>query len=124
MIDKIKEHIAEVEKFTTQAKEDIENFRIKYLGRKGVLNEFFAEFRNVPNEQKKEFGQTINKLKEAAQGKVNALKEALENKAEEKGVYGDLTRPAQPIEIGARHPISLVKNQITDIFQTTGCLSN
>lgn len=120
MIDKIKEHIAEVEKFTTQAKEDIENFRIKYLGKKGVLNEFFAEFRNVPNEQKKEFGQTINKLKEAAQGKVNALKEALENKAEEKGVYGDLTRPAQPIEIGARHPISLVKNQITDIFSRIG----
>ncbi|QHI37689.1 Phenylalanine--tRNA ligase alpha subunit [Kordia antarctica] len=120
MIDKIKEHIAEVEKFTTQAKEDIENFRIKYLGKKGLLNDFFAEFKNVPNEQKKEFGQTINKLKEVAQDKVNALKEALENKAEEKGVYGDLTRPAQPIEIGARHPISLVKNQIIDIFSRIG----
>jgi len=120
MIDKIKEHIAEVEKFTTKAKEDIENFRIKYLGKKGLLNDFFAEFKNVPNEQKKEFGQTINKLKEAAQEKVNALKEALENNAEEKGVYGDLTRPAEPIAIGARHPISLVKNQITDIFARIG----
>ncbi|MFK7747497.1 MAG: phenylalanine--tRNA ligase subunit alpha, partial [Kordia sp.] len=120
MIDKIKEHIAEVEKFTTQAKEDIENFRIKYLGKKGLLNDFFAEFKNVPNEQKKEFGQTINKLKTVAQDKVNALKEALENNAEEKGVYGDLTRPAEPIEIGARHPISLVKNQITDIFARIG----
>ena len=120
MIDKIKEHIAEVEKFTTKAKEDIESFRIKYLGKKGLLNDFFAEFKNVPNEQKKEFGQTINKLKEVAQEKVNALKEALENNVEEKGVYGDLTRPAQPIEIGARHPISLVKNQITDIFARIG----
>jgi len=120
MIDKIKEHIAEVEKFTTQAKEEIENFRIKYLGKKGLLNEFFAEFKNVPNEQKKEFGQTINKLKTVAQEKVNALKEALENQAEEKGVYGDLTRPAQQIEIGARHPISLVKNQIIDIFSRIG----
>lgn len=120
MIDKIKEHIAEVEKFTTKAKEDIENFRIKYLGKKGLLNDFFAEFKNVPNEQKKEFGQTINKLKEVAQEKVNALKDALENNAEEKGVYGDLTRPAQPIEIGARHPISLVKNRITDIFSRIG----
>lgn len=120
MIDKIKEHIAEIEKFKTQAKEDIENFRIKYLGRNGLLNEFFAEFKNVPNEQKKEFGQTINKLKTVAQDKVNALKEALENNAEEKGVYGDLTRPAEPIEIGARHPISLVKNQITDIFARIG----
>lgn len=120
MIDKIKEHIAEIEKFKTQAKEDIENFRIKYLGKKGLLNEFFAEFKNVPNEQKKEFGQTINKLKTVAQDKVNTLKEALENNAEEKGVYGDLTRPAEPIEIGARHPISLVKNQITDIFARIG----
>ncbi|KAB8155705.1 phenylalanine--tRNA ligase subunit alpha [Kordia sp. TARA_039_SRF] len=120
MIDKIKEHIAEVEKFTAQAKEEIENFRIKYLGRNGLLNEFFAEFKNVPNEQKKEFGQTINKLKTVAQEKVNALKDALENSAEEKGVYGDLTRPAQPIEIGARHPISLVKNQITEIFSRIG----
>jgi phenylalanyl-tRNA synthetase alpha chain len=120
MIDKIKEHIAEAEKFTAKAKEDIENFRIKYLGKKGLLNDFFAEFKNVPNEQKKEFGQTINKLKEVAQEKVNALKEALENNAEEKGIYGDLTRPAEPIEIGARHPISLVKNQITDIFARIG----
>ncbi|WP_430411183.1 phenylalanine--tRNA ligase subunit alpha [Kordia sp.] len=120
MIDKIKEHISEIEKFSTQAKEDIENFRIKYLGKKGLLNEFFAEFKNVPNEQKKEFGQTINKLKTVAQDKVNALKEVLENNAEEKGVYGDLTRPAEPIEIGARHPISLVKNQITDIFARIG----
>jgi phenylalanyl-tRNA synthetase alpha chain len=120
MIDKIKEHILEVEKFEGQSTEEIENFRIKYLGRNGVLNDFFAEFRNVPNEQKKEFGQTINKLKSVAQDKVNALKEALENKAEEKGIYGDLTRPAQPIAIGARHPISLVKNQITDIFSRIG----
>ncbi len=120
MIDKIKEHIAEVEKFSTQAKEDIENFRIKYLGKKGLLKQFFAEFKNVPNEQKKDFGQVVNQLQKAAQEKVNALKEALENKVEEKGVYGDLTRPAQPIEIGARHPISLVKNQITDIFSRIG----
>ncbi|MBC8754192.1 phenylalanine--tRNA ligase subunit alpha [Kordia sp. YSTF-M3] len=120
MIDKIKEHIAEVEKFTTKAKEDIENFRIKYLGKKGLLKEFFAEFKNVPNEQKKEFGQIVNQLQKAAQEKVNALKEVLENNVEEKSVYGDLTRPAEPIEIGARHPISLVKNQITDIFSRIG----
>lgn len=120
MIDKIKEHIAEVEKFTAKAKEDIENFRIKYLGKKGLLNEFFAEFKNVPNEQKKEFGQTINQLKNVAQEKVNALKEALENATEDKGKYGDLTRPAQPVEIGARHPISIVKNQITEIFTRIG----
>ena len=120
MIDKIKNYIAEVEKFSASSQEEIENFRIKFLGKKGILNEFFAEFRNVPNESKKEFGQTINQLKNAAQDKVNQLKEDVESKLEEKGVYGDLTRPGEPVEIGSRHPISIVKNQIIDIFSNIG----
>ena len=120
MIDKIKELIAEVEVFKAQSKEEVEAFRIKYLGKKGLLNEFFAEFKNVANDQKKEFGQTINKLKKTAEDKVNALKEELESKEEVKGVYGDLSRPGEPIQIGARHPISIVKNQIIDIFSRIG----
>ncbi len=120
MIDKIKEQIAAVEAFNSTDTEAIEAFRIKYLGKKGLLNDFFAEFKNVPNDQKKEFGQTINQLKNAATTKVNGLKEALENAADEKGIYGDLTRPGEPIAIGARHPISLVKNQIIDIFSRIG----
>jgi len=120
MIDTIKEHIAEVEKFTSTSKEEIEAFRIKYLGKKGLLNGFFAEFKNVPNEQKKEFGQVVNQLKNTATEKVNALKNALENQAETVGKYGDLTRPGEPVEIGARHPISIVKNQIIDIFSRIG----
>lgn len=120
MIDKIKDHITEVEKFTTDSKEAVEAFRIKYLGKKGLLNDFFAEFKNVPNDQKKEFGQTINTLKNAATEKVNALKNSLEDKADEKSIYGDLTRPGEPIELGARHPISIVKNQIIEIFSRIG----
>jgi len=120
MIDKIKELIAEAEDFKAQSKEEVEAFRIKYLGKKGLLNEFFAEFKNVANDQKKEFGQTINTLKKTAENKVNALKEELESKEEVKGVYGDLSRPGNPIEIGARHPISIVKNQIIDIFSRIG----
>ncbi|RKR14952.1 phenylalanyl-tRNA synthetase alpha subunit [Maribacter vaceletii] len=120
MIDKIKEHIAEVEKFTTESKEAVESFRIKYLGKKGLLNDFFAEFKNVPNEQKKEFGQTINKLKKTAEEKVNTLKSALDNTTAETGIYGDLTRPGEATNIGARHPISIVKNQIIDIFSRIG----
>jgi len=120
MIDKIKEHIAEIEQFTADSKEALEDFRIKYLGKKGILNDFFAEFKNVPNDQKKEFGQTINQLKTVAADKINSLKEALESKIEEKGVYGDLTRPAEPVELGARHPISIVTNQIIDIFSRIG----
>ena len=120
MIDKIKEHIEEVEKFSADTLEEIETFRIKYLGKNGLLNSFFAEFKNVAADQKKEFGQTINLLKNTATQKVNLLKEALENQAEEQGKYGDLTRPGDPLPLGARHPISIVKNRITEIFSRIG----
>jgi len=120
MIDKIKELIKEAEAFSGQSLDEIEAFRIKYLGKKGLLNDYFAEFKNVASEQKKEFGQAINKLKTTAQEKVNALKEELENSDEPNGNFGDLTRPGEPIEIGSRHPISIVKNQIIDIFSRIG----
>lgn len=120
MIDKIQEHIAEVEQFTADSQEAVEAFRIKYLGKKGLLKEFFAEFKNVPNDQKKEFGQTINALQKKATDKVNELKNLLENAVEEEGVYGDLTRPGEPMALGARHPISIVKNQIIEIFSRIG----
>jgi len=120
MIQKIKDYITEVENFQGKTAEEIEAFRIKFLGKKGLLNEFFAEFKNVPNDQKKEFGQTINQLKNSAQAKVDELKEWLENQTEEKGIYGDLSRPGEGIEIGSRHPISIVKNQIIEIFSNIG----
>jgi len=120
MIDKIKELIEEAEAFKAQTKDEVEVFRIKYLGKKGLLNDFFAEFKNVANDQKKEFGQTINKLKKTAEEKVNALKEELESKETVVGIFGDLSRPGEPIQIGARHPISIVKNQIIDIFSRIG----
>lgn len=120
MIDKIKELIAEVDAFSAQSIEDVEQFRIKYLGSKGLLKQYFLEFKNVANDQKKEFGQNINLLKKAAEDKVNSLKETLENQEVDKGLYGDLSRPGEPIAIGARHPISIVKNQIIDIFSRIG----
>ncbi|WP_442954706.1 tRNA ligase subunit PheS family protein, partial [Paucihalobacter sp.] len=120
MIDQIKEHIAKAESFQSTSNEAIEAFRIEYLGKKGLLNQFFAAFKNVPNEQKKEFGQTVNTLKKTAEEKVSSLKAAIENQQEVKGVYGDLSRPGEPIAIGARHPISIVKNQIIDIFSRIG----
>ena len=120
MIETIKNHIAEVQAFSSTNKEEIENFRIKYLGKKGLLNSFFSEFKNVPNEQKKEFGQVINTLKNAAQEKVDTLKLAIENSTEAKGVYGDLSRPGEVIALGSRHPISIVKNKIIDIFLRIG----
>jgi phenylalanyl-tRNA synthetase alpha chain len=120
MIETIKEHIAKVTSFQGVTQEEVEAFRIEYLGKKGLLNQFFAEFKNVPNDQKKDFGQAINTLKIAAQEKVAQLKGALEGQREEKSMYGDLTRPAEAIEIGSRHPISIVKNQIIEIFSNIG----
>lgn len=120
MIETIKNHITQAASFSSTNKEEIEAFRIKYLGKKGLLNSFFAEFKNVPNEHKKEFGQVINTLKNTAQNKVNELREALESKTEAKGIYGDLSRPGEPLPLGSRHPISIVKNRIIDIFLRIG----
>ena len=120
MIDKIKQHIEEAKAFNDKNKESLEQFRIKYLGSKGLLKELFTEFKNIPNDQKKDFGQVINTLKAVAEEKVKSIQEELESKEEIKGFYGDLTRPSEPISIGSRHPISIVKNQIIDIFSTIG----
>jgi phenylalanyl-tRNA synthetase alpha chain len=120
MIDKIRGYIAEAEAFKAHTKEELEVFRIKFLGKKGILNDFLAEFKNVPNDMKKEFGQVINNLKNAAQGKVATIQEELERREESKGLYGDLTRPGEPFLAGSRHPISIVKNQIIDIFSNIG----
>lgn len=120
MIDKIKEYIGEAAAFNTEDAATLEQFRIKFLGSKGLLKVLFAEFKNVPNEQKKEFGQVINTLKTTCEDKVKGIQEALESKVENIGIYGDLSRPAESAIIGSRHPISLVKNQIIDIFSTIG----
>jgi len=120
MLDTIKEHIAEVEQFTADTKEKVEEFRIKYLGRKGLIKDFFTEFKNVPTDQKKDFGQVVNTLQNLVKNKIEEAKSALETSTEQVGLYDDLTRPGNPIEIGARHPISIVKNQIIDIFSRIG----
>ena len=120
MIDKIKEYIGEAATFTTDDAATLEQFRIKFLGSKGLLKDLFAEFKNVPNDKKKEFGLVINTLKNTCEDKVKFIQDSLESKVESSSVYGDLSRPCEPVIIGSRHPISLVKNQIIDIFSTIG----
>lgn len=120
MLDKIKELIAEVEEFKTNSLEEVEAFRIKYSGKKGLVNDVISDFKNVPNEMKKDYGRAMNMLKSAALEKVNTLKEALEDTTETTGDINDISRPGEPINIGARHPISIVKNQIIDIFSRIG----
>jgi phenylalanyl-tRNA synthetase alpha chain len=120
MLDQAKTYIEEVENFTAANAEEVESFRIRFLGKKGILNDLFKEFRNVSPEDRKEFGQVLNQLKDAAQRKVDSQKDALQRQFGETQKYGDLTRPGFPIELGARHPISIVRNKIIDIFKRIG----
>jgi phenylalanyl-tRNA synthetase alpha chain len=120
MLDKVNELIGEVKAFKADTKEEVESFRIKYLGSKGVLKELFGEFKSVENSLKKEIGQALNTLRSAATEKVNELKDSLEDATESENSYGDLTRPAEPIQLGARHPISIVKNRIVEVFNRIG----
>ena len=120
MLNKIKELIVEVEKFQADSAESVEQFRIKFLGKKGVLNDLFLAFKDVPDQEKKAFGQHLNDLKTKAQEKVDALKESLEQKEESAGSGLDLTMSAEPMRLGSRHPLSIVKNEIVEIFARLG----
>ncbi len=120
MIKQIKKHITEVKSFTANSLEDVEIFRIKYLGRKGLLKDFFVEFKNLPENQKKELGQTINSLKKIVEEKIISLISTLKEKEIIEGVYGDLSRPGESIGLGSRHPVSIVKNKIIEIFSRIG----
>ncbi len=120
MLDKVNKLITDVKAFKTTNKEEIEVFRIKYLGSKGLLKELFNEFKQVDNSLKKDIGQALNNLRNSASNKVDELKDSLDQNTEQKFVYGDLTRPSEAIELGSRHPISLVKNRIVEIFSRIG----
>ena len=120
MLDKVKELIGDVQSFKTTSKEEIETFRIKYLGSKGLLKDLFNEFKTVDASLKKDLGQALNTLRNAASEKVKELNDSLENQAETKNICGDLTRPSEPIELGSRHPISIVRNRIIEVFSKIG----
>ena len=119
MLEKIEQLIAEINGLKVQSAEELEALRLKYLSKKGAINDLMADFRNVPNEQKREIGQKLNELKNLAQDKINSLKEAFEAKkaVDEKP---DLTRTAYPAPLGTRHPLNIVKNEIIEIFSRLG----
>ena len=120
MLDKVTELIGDVQAFNAATKEEIEAFRIKYLGSKGILKDLFAEFKNVDASMKKDLGQALNRLRTVATDKVKTLNESLEDTAGSEAKYDDLTRPSEPIELGSRHPISLVRNRIIEVFSKIG----
>lgn len=119
MIEKIKALKEQINAITANNADELEALRIKYLSKKGEITALFSDFRNVPNEQKREIGQLLNELKTLATDKINALKEAFDAKAVENEDI-DLTRTSAPQEIGTRHPISLVRKEIIDIFSRLG----
>lgn len=120
MIDHIKGLIKEANEFSTDNLSDVEAFRVKFLGKKGVLNELFGAFKSVPVAEKKAYGLAVNELKKTAQEKVNELKHTLEKDKKSSAKFVDSTRPGDPFLVGGRHPISLVKNRIIDIFSRIG----
>ena len=119
MLDKVKVLLDEVSSYYPQNPEELEQFRIKYLGKKGKMNDLFAAFKEVPNDQKKAFGQALNQLKQAIQDKLDEGKASFsENTQQSSGL--DLSRPVAADQLGSRHPLSLVRNEIVEIFKRIG----
>ena len=119
MEDRIKQDIKEIIDFNSTSSVEIEDFRIKYLGKKGLLNSYFVEFKSLDNSKKKNVGQLLNQLKNTAQYKLDDLKTKI-SPGSTKTTINDISRTGEPIELGSRHPISIVKNRIVDIFSNIG----
>jgi len=119
MIDKINQYLEEAKSFVAKSLDEIEAYRIKYLGKKGLITDLFEEFKNVPRENKREVGQKLNELKVFLQEQINQLKnEFSEQSSSSAGI--DFTLPGDPVLLGTRHPISIVRNEIIDIFKRLG----
>ena len=118
MLEKINSLIAEVDSLVANNADEIEALRIKYLSKKGAITALMADFRNVPAEQKKEIGVKIKELKNKATEKLNALRASFETTDTDCGI--DITRTAYPVALGTRHPLTIVKNEIIDIFSRLG----
>ena len=119
MEDKIKKNLKDIQNFQSDSITEIEEFRVKYLGKKGLLNSYFIEFKSLDNDEKKKLGSLLNNLKNSAQQKVDDLKSNSSTTFDNLKI-NDISRPGDPIEIGSRHPISIVKNRIIDIFSKIG----
>lgn len=119
MIDKINKLLTEIEELKATNAQQLEDLRIKLLSKKGAISGLMDDFRNVASEEKKVLGMKLNELKNKAQDKINELKESLENSNSGEETI-DLTRTAYPIQLGSRHPLSLVKKEICSIFKRLG----
>jgi len=116
----MKQLYEEIEGFHTENLEELDKFRLKFLGKKGILTALFDDIKNIPPEQRKDFGADINILKTKVTEKFNLLKEAIEERKQDVVLKQDLTCPANSLELGSRHPISVVKRKICDVFEKIG----
>lgn len=121
MINKINDLIAEIEVLPLEGKEALENFRLKYLSRKGLLNELFEEFKQVPNESKREVGKLLNQLKTSVEEKFKQVSETIESTGNDSSTpIFDLTLPVEANVLGTLHPLTIVRKRITEIFARMG----
>jgi len=119
--EKIEKFSTEIKAFAVTNSEELEAFRIKYLGSKNSIKELYDDLKTVPNELKKEFGQLVNGLKTQTEEKFNSVKETLQSSgSDSKKESIDLTRPAEEVNLGSRHPLAVVKNEIIEIFKRIG----
>jgi phenylalanyl-tRNA synthetase alpha chain len=119
MLQNITDLLKEVSSATVKTQEELESFRLRYLSKKGILTELFEDFKNVAASEKKDIGQKLNELKQLALDKYNSLKSEIVS-IEDTSADNDLTRPAFPFPSGSRHPISIVRNEIINIFTRIG----
>ena len=111
---------AELAALKCKTQKEVEEARVRLLGRKGEITALFEEFRTVAPELKKEFGRTLNELKQAAQAKIEELRQAVQSEGQGGGVAQDLTLPGDDLPLGSRHPVSIVRQEIVDIFRKFG----
>jgi phenylalanyl-tRNA synthetase alpha chain len=126
VLQKIEDYKKEIAAFTAADDKQVDEFRVKFLGTKGIVKGIMAEMKNVPAEKKKEFGQILNEFKQFAEAKLEELKSSASNLEHLQGSpYGetsniDLTLPGDPVPLGSRHPITLMKNRVNSIFRQLG----
>ncbi|MDO5322018.1 MAG: phenylalanine--tRNA ligase subunit alpha [Bacteroidia bacterium] len=116
-IDKI---LAELQQLECKSQKDVEDARVRFLGKKGSITALFEEFRDVDKDQKREFGRPLNELKQAAQARIDELKDSVADEGLSDGPKQDLSMPGDSFELGSRHPVSIVRQEIVDIFRKFG----
>lgn len=120
MLEQIKTYIAEIEGFSADSAEALEAFRIKWLGRKGILKDLYGSLKEVPGDQKREAGQAINGLRTAVEAKIAAGASSSDSGSSPEQDGLDLTRPSGALPLGSRHPVSVVRREILEIFSKIG----